>query len=811
MRFLTSMLLAVSVLSLTGCPQWFSDSTPPGDVLYLEGNGENGSVILKWTLPQDNDIDTVSITYGSENITLEGDYESVTVENLEDGTEYKFTVRVIDTSGNSSPGVSIYITPNDTLPAEEVTDLAAIPQHESVKLTWTDPDDNDLDHIEITWSPGDGTILEINQGLENYIVTGLEVGTEYTFTISTLDNSDNVSSGKDISATPIDSQPPAEITGIEASVRSRKIIFKWSDPVDEDFDYVKINWNPDGDNDQTADSGLESYTAAGLSNGTQYTFILKTVDTYGNVSTGESITATPQPTYILSGSWQSNDSGDTFTPLQSESDGENPPFLEMDRKEFSSEVTDQIIIRYNKDTQITRSLSERIERYGKETIKVKNPDFRLSVIQLKSKTAGIQEVLEYYNSLPEVEYAEPDYLMHAFNSVNDLYYSYQWNFVQLQMPNVWNQVTGDSSVTVAVVDSGIAYNLSDLSETTILTGWDFVNNDSNPYDDNMHGTHIAGTIAQSTNNEEGTAGMAYGVSLLPVKVLAQNGSGYTSDIAAGIIWAADEGADIINLSLGGPEYSQTLYDACRDAYNSGAALFAASGNDNGSVLYPAAIDEYVIAVGATDYEKNRAPYSNYGSELDIVAPGGDLTKDINNDSYSDGILQQTITGFNGSVTDYTPIYVFLQGTSMACPHVSALAALIKSKYPDATNSALYETILSTADDLGISGWDTYYGYGLINPMAALNVGIQIYTVEQTETVHYTDGSSVQDEWIIQAGSGTIEANIQFNNIDGNLDLFLYDPQGNLIQSSEGFSDRENISYYVGSQGGTYTIKVKGSE
>jgi serine protease len=775
----------------------------------LDGAGENGTVTLTWDNPQDDDIGTISIQYGLKELSVSGTSTSAAIEDLTDGTEYTFTVVVSDVNGNMSPGVSISITPNDTLPPAEASDLSAIAGHESVRLTWTDPEDNDLDQINLTWSPGGNTVKEIESGTEAYTVTGLINGTDYTFTIITVDNAGNTSSGQDISGTPIDKLPPAEVTIKDAAVRSRNIVLNWSDPEDEDFDHVALSWTPGGTTAQIITQGTETYTAANLSNGTEYTFSIRTVDTNGNTSPGSIINATPQPTYILSGSWQSMNSGDTFTPNGTQSDPDNPPLLELDTDYAQTGETDQIIVRYRDDIQRSHSLSEKIEKYGKETIKLNKSGFKFSSVQITDKTVSLQDVLNYYNELPEVHYAEPDHLMSAQETVDDPLYSYQWNLIQLEMLNVWDQVTGDASVIVAVVDSGIAYNLSDIAGSSILTGRDFVNNDLDPYDDNAHGTHVAGTIAQHTNNSEGTAGMAYGVTLLPVKVLSQNGSGYTSDIAEGIIWAADEGADIINLSLGGSFFNQTLYDACKDAYTGGAALFAASGNDgNNSILYPAAIDEYVIAVGATDYVKDRAPYSNYGPELDIAAPGGDNEEDQNGDSYSDGILQQTIAGYNGSITDYTPGYYFLQGTSMACPHVSALAALIKSKYPDSTNAQIYSTILNTADDLGPPGRDNYYGYGLINPMAALDIGIDIYVIEDTVTRHYSDSAAVVDEWLINVSSGTMEVDILFDDLDGNLDLFLYDPEGILVDQSRTFSGQESISYYAGSKKGIYTIKIE---
>jgi len=301
------------------------------------------------------------------------------------------------------------------------------------------------------------------------------------------------------------------------------------------------------------------------------------------------------------------------------------------------------------------------------------------------------------------------------------------------MESAWDISTG-VGVTVAVVDTGVAYEdngstykqAPDLANTSFAPGYDFVNNDTHPNDDEGHGTHVAGTIAQSTNNNEGTAAVAHGASIMPVKVLNSSGSGSYFDIANGIIFAADMGADVINLSLGGSGSSQTLENAIAYAYNSGVTIVAAAGNNGtNSLLYPAAYNQYVIAAGATRYDEALAPYSNYGAGLDVVAPGGDLNVDQNGDGYGDGVVQQTfqprcVGRFfrrNCSYDDFG--YYLYQGTSMATPHVAGVAALViangNASTPDDVRSAIEET----ADDLGLPGWDNTYGNGLVNAPAAL--------------------------------------------------------------------------------------------
>jgi len=374
----------------------------------------------------------------------------------------------------------------------------------------------------------------------------------------------------------------------------------------------------------------------------------------------------------------------------------------------------------------------------------------------------VSEMVERYRRDPNVEYAEPNYIAYAFWVPNDDHYSAQWHlnnpeYGGINMEEAWQteedlglEPGGDPSVVVAVLDTGVAYEdrtererwlwwwverryeqAPDLGDTSFVQGYDFVNDDSHPNDDEGHGTHVTGTIAQSTNNGMGVAGVAFNCSIMPVKVLDSSGSGTYADVADGIIWAADQGADIINLSLGGPQASTTLENACAYAYNNGVTIVCAAGNDGqDTVSYPAAYDEYCIAVGATDYYENRAYYSNYGESLDLVAPGGDIgqtIRDENGDSYPAGVLQQT---FGNSTTDWG--YWFYEGTSMAAPHVSGVAALLISLLrsnememtPQQVRDEVREALESSAEYLlgeqHENVWDREYGWGVVDAAAALN-------------------------------------------------------------------------------------------
>ncbi|RME28573.1 MAG: peptidase S8, partial [Deltaproteobacteria bacterium] len=323
----------------------------------------------------------------------------------------------------------------------------------------------------------------------------------------------------------------------------------------------------------------------------------------------------------------------------------------------------------------------------------------------------VHEMADLLESEPEVRFAEPNYIMHATSttSPNDPYIGYQWNLDQINVRTAWSYGTGSGAV-VAVLDTGVAKGGPD-GVANLLPGYDFYNGDSDPTDGNGHGTFCAGTIAQNTDNGTGVAGVAPGVSILPVKVLGDNGAGDISSIANGIVWAADQGANVISMSLGGGAATSTMRSAVDYAYGKGVTIVAASGNEYArSVSYPAAYPN-VIAVGASRYDGARAAYSNTGSGLDLLAPGGDTSVDQNGDGYADGVLQETVERGQWR-------YTFWEGTSMATPHVAAAAALVYAQ--GVHDPAEIRSILdSTARDVGATGYDTETGYGILDVGAAV--------------------------------------------------------------------------------------------
>jgi len=298
---------------------------------------------------------------------------------------------------------------------------------------------------------------------------------------------------------------------------------------------------------------------------------------------------------------------------------------------------------------------------------------------------------------------------------NDPDWDKQWNLRQIHMPKAW-QVSKGKGVVVAVLDTGIAYEdtdefkqVPDLKGQKFVKGYDFVNDDDHANDDHGHGTHVAGTIAQATNNKEGVAGVAFEATLMPVKVLDHFGRGTSADIADAIRWAADHGANVINMSLGGGGYSQVMADAVAYARKKGVTVVCAAGNTGqGRVEYPAAYPG-AVAVAAVGPEGLKAPYSSWGKQLDIAAPGGDKSK-----GEQRGILQNTISPQDPSKS----VYAYYQGTSMATPHVAGVAALLiaaGAKTPDQVEKALFQG----ADRVGGQEWSEQYGHGILNAEKAL--------------------------------------------------------------------------------------------
>ncbi|MFO1431136.1 MAG: S8 family serine peptidase [Candidatus Competibacteraceae bacterium] len=328
---------------------------------------------------------------------------------------------------------------------------------------------------------------------------------------------------------------------------------------------------------------------------------------------------------------------------------------------------------------------------------------------------------------------------------NDEFYPLQWNYPLINLPYAWGLNSGANTI-VAVIDTGIVKEHPDL-QGQLLLGYDFIQDSGNAGDgggidpdpadpgdrvnpgetSSFHGTHVAGTVAALTNNGIGVAGVAFSSKIMPLRVLGRYG-GTDYDIEQAVLYAAGlpndsntvppKRADVINLSLGGPGYSATSQAVFNQARNAGVVIVAAAGNEaSNDPSYPAAYDG-VIAVSAVTIAKTLAPYSNYGSYVDVAAPGGHTALDLNGDGQPDGVLSTAATDANDKIV---PNYLSYQGTSMASPHMAGVVALMRSVNPGLTPADI-DSLLAGGRitmDLGDPGRDDLYGYGLINAYTAV--------------------------------------------------------------------------------------------
>jgi len=318
------------------------------------------------------------------------------------------------------------------------------------------------------------------------------------------------------------------------------------------------------------------------------------------------------------------------------------------------------------------------------------------------------ELKTYFTNQYKPNYVEPHYL-YLTNDIkskstttvspiipNDLLFSkYQWNLPAIETNKGWDLSKGSTDVVIAVVDTGADLEHPDL-KGNLVQGYNVIDPSKPPTDDVGHGTHVSGIIGAVVNNNEGVAGISWYNKVMPIKALDSSGAGTTYSVAEGIIWAADHGAKVINMSLGNYADSEFLHDAVKYAYNQDVVIVAATGNDNTERPgFPAAYPE-VFAVSATDSNMKRASFSNYGDYIDVVAPGASIAS-----TYLDNQ------------------YAALSGTSMASPHVAALAGLIRSRNPNLNNEEVMGMMRESVVDLGDKGRDKYFGYGQVDIYKAL--------------------------------------------------------------------------------------------
>ena len=361
----------------------------------------------------------------------------------------------------------------------------------------------------------------------------------------------------------------------------------------------------------------------------------------------------------------------------------------------SSRAAGQILVKFREGT------SQNIVdlNIGKHNARVSARLEKLKTLVVKVPEGQEEAVAAAFSADTNVEFAEPDFVATAFTATNDPSLSQQWGMFKIQAanstgPSAWDATAGNPAVKVAILDTGIDQNHEDVS-AKIVANQNFT---TSPTVDDLygHGTHVAGIAAAITNNGTGVAGVGYNSSLMNVKVLDDTGSGFYSWIANGITWATDNGAKVISMSLGGSSGSSTLQSAINYAVANGVVVVAAAGNNgNSSPSYPAYYSG-AIAVAATDSSDHKASWSNYGSWVDVAAPGVDVYSTLPNHANQIGA-----TGYGS-----------LSGTSMATPHVAGLAALVWATGICSTNSCVRSQIENNAD--AIAGTGSYWTYGRIN-------------------------------------------------------------------------------------------------
>lgn len=355
-------------------------------------------------------------------------------------------------------------------------------------------------------------------------------------------------------------------------------------------------------------------------------------------------------------------------------------------------VPNELIVRFKASTRETR-VDECLQQVE---VNITSRIEELHAMVLELNPGDMANVYRHILNCSGVLYVEPNFLLQAADTVpNDPNWSAQYGLVNIRAPQGWDLTTGSTAVTVAILDTGVDQSHLDLAGK-LVAGYDFVNGDTDPQDDNGHGTHVAGITAAISNNGVGIAGVSWGARIMPVKVLNDKAGGLYSTVAQGVLWAVDRGAQVINLSLGGNSPSSVMEDAINYAHSKGVVVVAAAGNvGNNFVLFPARYSN-VIAVASTN-SSNHWAGSNYGPEIDLAAPG-------------DSIFSTMIGGYD-----------YQSGSSMATGFVSGLASILMGIPGNVSPDMIEFQMESTALDIEFTGWDEYTGAGLIQMDAAIQL------------------------------------------------------------------------------------------
>lgn len=322
----------------------------------------------------------------------------------------------------------------------------------------------------------------------------------------------------------------------------------------------------------------------------------------------------------------------------------------------------------------------------------------LGVRQYRSTSGPIGPRLAALRADARVRWVQPARIVRASVIPNDPRFGSQWGLPAISAPDAWATTGGSFGAVIAVADTGVQSSHPDLAGK-LLPGYDFVDDDAAPEDQHGHGTFVAGIAGALTNNGQGVAGVSWASRILPLRVLDANGNGTDQSVAEAIVYAADRGARVVNLSLGGPDPSTLLEDAVDYAIARGTVVVAATGNDGANAISWPARYAPVVAVGSVRQSGSGltiSSFSNQGANIDVVAPGESIVSTYPPGGYASG-----------------------DGTSFATPFVSGLTALLLSRDPLLTPSQVSTRIRATADDLGTAGYDTTYGAGIIDAAAAL--------------------------------------------------------------------------------------------
>jgi type VII secretion-associated serine protease mycosin len=372
--------------------------------------------------------------------------------------------------------------------------------------------------------------------------------------------------------------------------------------------------------------------------------------------------------------------------------------------EFAS---DRVVVRYEQPAAAATEAAEE----GLSI--VQSLDTTGDPVVVDTNGQAVEAVIAELASDPAVAWAEPDYVVEltdevevAAVGVNDPRTREQYSLDRMRVRDAWSLETGASNL-IAVLDTGVQFSHPDL-QGRLVPGYDFASNpnDANATDDNGHGTWVAGIIAAEVNDGFGVAGISWSDKILPVKVMNSNGTGITSDLTAGIIWAADHGAKVINMSVGGFPYSQAVKDAVDYAWRKGVVLVGAAGNNHREEsFYPASYPN-VVSVSATQADDEFTHWSSYGPNVDVSAPGA-------------SVLTTNCDHAKVGACPYNGDHIIISGTSFATPNTAGVVALIRARYPSYTPAQVVSRLTSTVDDLGYPGWDNRYGIGRVNAFRAV--------------------------------------------------------------------------------------------